>query len=294
MRRRFTIVVCGLLALLAAPELAAGAPNCVYDPGTRTATLDVRVGLPAPSDRDWRVHRLEARSRGDLYWSSWGSWGLNFMEIPCAGATVVNTDTVNIIGNDTGHETLNFANFAGTEMIFHADLAGAPSIGDEIVVEGPAAGDTITVGETGIALDLSGTLVTLDSEIVKVHVHGGDGNDTISGQGGVGTGPAATIPLGLLGGKGRDRITGGLGRDRIDGEEDDDQLDGDQGDDWLLGSAGADVLTGGAGKDRMEGHGQGDTFFARDGEADTIDGGEGSDRAEIDRGLDVVKKVESF
>jgi hypothetical protein len=274
LRRNVTIVLCALAVLLAMPDVAAAAPNCFYDPGTRTVTLDLRVGLAAPSDRDWRVHRFAADGDGTLRWSSWGSWGINVMLVPCLGATVHNTDIVDIIGNDTGHETMNFGPFAETEILFHLDLAGAPSIGDEVVVEGRLAGDTITIGATGIALDASGTLITLDSEIVKVHASGGDGADTITGQGGFGAGPATSVALALAGGEGRDRLTGGRGPDRI------------------VGDADADELEGGPGEDRLDGVAGNDTLFARDGDADEVIGGGGSDRAQVD-GIDTVKGVES-
>ncbi|MGC4086909.1 MAG: hypothetical protein QM756_03215, partial [Polyangiaceae bacterium] len=68
-----------------------------------------------------------------------------------------------------------------------------------------------------------------------VTIHGGDGDDLITG------------------GYGNDTIDGGAGLDRVDGMSGNDILLGGDGDDYLYGSEGHDILLGGTGNDCMEG-----------------------------------------
>ena len=102
---------------------------------------------------------------------------------------------------------------------------------------------------------------------------GGDGNDTLNGGGGADA---------LNGGAGNDTVNGDGGDDRLGGGDGDDTVSGGDGNDWLVGGLGADRLLGGAGNDRI---------VALDGVIDTVDGGEGTDGAQTDAD-DVVSNVE--
>jgi len=124
----------------------------------------------------------------------------------------------------------------------------------------PSTGDTIVAGGSDL-------------------VHGGDGDDVITGS------------------DGAVMVHGGDGDDLIDfGDSGADspvlEAGGDAGDDTLVGSAGTDFLTGGSGADRIDGGDGNDTIMGGedwsihdmggwatqdDGTADTIDGGAGDD-----------------
>ena len=71
-------------------------------------------------------------------------------------------------------------------------------------------------------------------------LHGGSGNDTISGDGGIDL---------LYGAAGTDTINGGDGDDYLFGGAGNDVLNGGNGADFLRGDGGNDTMTGGAGAD---------------------------------------------
>ncbi|MBB3289202.1 MULTISPECIES: calcium-binding protein [unclassified Rhizobium] len=112
---------------------------------------------------------------------------------------------------------------------------------------------------------------------LRLHVSGGDGNDTLNGYNGNDA---------LYGGAGTDILNGGIGDDSLYGGADDDQLFGGAGNDWLTGDAGNDYAEGGAGNDVFVGVAGNDTLFGQagadqffgDAGTDTMDGGAGSDR----------------
>lgn len=86
---------------------------------------------------------------------------------------------------------------------------------------------------------------TLEAVEVVI-VHGGDGDNAISGSEFSGS-------LVLDGGPGRDLLVGGPGRDHLIGKAGDDVLDGRGGNDLLEGTGGDDQLRGGQGNDQLRG-----------------------------------------
>lgn len=70
--------------------------------------------------------------------------------------------------------------------------------------------------------------------VEKISILAYGGRDTVSGEGGAGTGEAATLPLFLNGGDGADVLTGGTNADA------------------LLGGSGGDTLKGGKGSDELK------------------------------------------
>jgi Ca2+-binding RTX toxin-like protein len=123
--------------------------------------------------------------------------------------------------------------------------------------------DTVTIN------NLAGT------EVVRVTVDGGAGNDVINGAGQLN----AATRLILQGGVGNDTITGGAGNDTLSGSDGADNmsggagadtLDGGNANDNLNGGDGGDTLIGGDGNDNLSGGGA-------DGDVDTLLGGAGSD-----------------
>jgi Ca2+-binding RTX toxin-like protein len=99
----------------------------------------------------------------------------------------------------------------------------------------------------------------------KVIMHGGWGNDTLTGS---------PFDDTLHGGHGNDTMNGGGGNDSLFGGEDDDTLNGDAGDDLLNGSRGDDTLNGGDDDDSLLG-GQGDDTLDGGADTDTCDAGPG-------------------
>lgn len=111
------------------------------------------------------------------------------------------------------------------------------------------------------------------------YARGGQGSDTITGNG------AANR---LLGGGGNDLLTGGAAADTLDGGEGDDRLHGEIGDDLLTGGAGDDQLWGGAGNDRLLDRVGSNILDGGDGN-DALSGGVGSDRLIGGAGSDTLQ-----
>ena len=77
-------------------------------------------------------------------------------------------------------------------------------------------------------------------------------------------------------------LHGGAGDDTISGGGHDDELSGDAGNDRIDGRAGADTISAGRGRDRISGGAGGDTVRARDGVSEAVSCGSGNDRATVD------------
>lgn len=160
-------------------------------------------------------------------------------------------------------------NLAGRLYVFDlADLAGqqppplAPSatlVEGDLIVTGSDGANTIVVKSDG-----SGLIVLIDGVQVggsfavtgKVVVHGGAGNDSITSD------ASNPFPTQIHGGDGNDTITGGGGNDVLLGEAGSDVLYasngsdiavGGDGNDQLFSGNGRDVLIGGSGSDSLEG-----------------------------------------
>ena len=126
----------------------------------------------------------------------------------------------------------------------------------------------LTDGYTAIKITGSNKpdVITVDqsngSFMVPLQVHGGGGNDTVTG------GDEADI---FWGQGGNDLLVGGGGND---------SLYGMAGKDTLIGGDGDDYLSGGTGKDSLEGDAGNDTLYDPYG-PDTVLGGDGSNTFEI-------------
>lgn len=193
----------------------------------------------------------------------------------CSGATVTNIDYIRFNGDaadqsvqlklDNGPFAPGFTNETGSsdEIEFYLYL-GAGHSGMKIVAG--AADDDIRFGYTqitagyyprinlnaaessGIDADVYGT-----SDVFGMFVFGGAGADTISADGGAGTGDKwVDVGMKISGGNGADTLTGGLGGDSMIGGPGSDTLHGGQGDDALEaddGVSGNDTIIGGPGTD---------------------------------------------
>src|SRR5262249_18954246 len=98
-------------------------------------------------------------------------------------------------------------------------------------------------------------------------VVGGDGNDTIFGNG---------RDNRLFGEGGSDVLSGGAGTNTLWGGDGDDQLTGCSGTDYLYGQDGSDLLIAGSGTERLDG-GNGDNTLTAGSGTDTIVKGHGDE-----------------
>lgn len=148
--------------------------------------------------------------------------------------------------------------------------------------------DGITGGYT-IAADFTGALDDQGGEtgVIIENATGGDGDDTLVGNGvgnqlsGQGGNDFLTGGAGkdfLFGGDGRDELIGNKGNDRLKAGSGDDELSGGNGKDKMFGGAGDDILNGGKGKDKLTG-GSGDDVLTGNSGADSFifSDGSGSD-----------------
>lgn len=108
------------------------------------------------------------------------------------------------------------------------------------------------------------------TEVRRVTVFGGAGNDNIR-LGGL----VASVPALVIGGDGNDTIIGGRGNDTIVGGLGNDNIDGAGGNDLIVGGQGADTLRGGVGNDILFG---GPDILSRSNRpiVNVIDGGAGT------------------
>lgn len=204
---------------------------------------------------------------------------------------------------------------------FGADLYIVKDASDVVVAEG----DLTDLVQASVSYSLAGTgahRLTLAPDATGVVGSGGEGDDTLhgngqanrlSGQAGddslAGGDGAETLEGGsgndfmlasagadlLLGQAGADTAGGGEGNDTLNGGVGQDRLSGDGGADLLVGGADNDSLLGGADNDTVSGGAGGDTLSGGDG-ADVLLGGtgddllnglQGADRLRGDDGADV-------
>jgi Ca2+-binding RTX toxin-like protein len=176
----------------------------------------------------------------------------------------------------------DFASVAGCTERFAGDNGAYTCPGvRRIVINGSPAADFLTV----------------DTVTVPMEVHGGGGDDSLSGgdgndkiygdagedwlngyggfdtiDGGAGDDPFVNGGAGndtLTGGDGEDTVIGETGNDRVSGGDDDDQLYGDDKSGAYKDADGNDVLNGDAGADTL----------VPEGGRDVVNGGTGTDKA---------------
>jgi Ca2+-binding RTX toxin-like protein len=168
------------------------------------------------------------------------------------------------------------------------DFGGFTSLAS-VVVDG-GDGDDLIIGSNTFAESLLG----------------GDGSDTILGQGGADTIDSGDGNDSVLGGTGADNIDGDDGQDTIDGGADDDSIVAGDGQDSVAGGDGADSIDGGNGRDTIDGGAGDDTLNGNSGrdslrggsgndnilagsENDTVEGGDGNDSVNGQGGRDIVR-----
>ncbi len=167
--------------------------------------------------------------------------GVGQVPLPGAGATEVDTDYFLLASADPtnvileGGGTADEYNVAAITGAYHA-TTGA------VMVQGGSAADTVSVsGATVVTVNGASTTYTSASVTgIRVRTHGG--NDVVNLT-------AATKATLVHGGAGNDTLSGGTVSDLLFGGIDNDSLFGNAGDDVLAGEAGDDELTGGLGND---------------------------------------------
>lgn len=148
-----------------------------------------------------------------------------------------------------------------------------------LTVTGTSGDDHITVSlhpgdNSRLDVDDNGTTSTFNlSDVDKVEVHAGKGNDVVDVDQANG---AVTKPIEMFGGQGDDSLTGGDGDDSLHGGMGHDLMDGDAGDDSLDGGRGHDEMHGGKGDDTLNGDAGDDSMMGGDGN-DDMNGGDGND-----------------
>ena len=121
-----------------------------------------------------------------------------------------------------------------------------------VEIDGTTGNDTITVTKSGsaqgkVVVKINGTNKGTFSFTGGIVIHGGNGNDSISIDGGI------TRDTFIFGEAGNDTVSGGGGSDVIVGGDGNDKLSGNSGRDILIGSNGSDSLSGGNDDDILDG-----------------------------------------
>ena len=242
-----------------APVVSAGnAIDCVY--------TDSNHKLKVTANFDNTNVELERSTSGAILINGF----------PCGGSpTVTNTDSVVILAG-AGHQVVSI--FVGGGG-FKPGFTDEPGTSDEIEIsvslggdtdtfaiigDNTARGDKVVMGKSsgfavqgrinlnpGESSGIDGD-VTLILGIEDVFMFGRDGTDTLSADGGSGTGSPVEFPVIISGGKGGDTLTGGNAADHIEGGTGPDIIKGGAGPDVLNsadGTNGNDEVFGGSGVD---------------------------------------------
>lgn len=288
---------------IAAPLFAAapaGAATCGYDAASQT----VSIGLSAED-------AALGRSGDELVLLG----GLD-----CGDATIANTTKVAVTGtaaDEVFRVSYLTGPLPGIDVV--VDL-GADVVQDSLLIQMTPGRDYVTAGAGAVNVtprDLDPDVFFVDEHLL---VESDDGDDVLSGQGGVGTGAPLATSAGWTAGPGNDKVTGGnaddlivpgLGDDALDGaggtngvsyldapagvfvDFNSGTVTGGSGTDTIAnfqsanGSQFADQLVGAAGNDGLAGYGGDDQINGRWGD-DELVGGADNDTMQGGVGFDRV------
>ncbi|MEX0339507.1 MAG: calcium-binding protein [Arenibacterium sp.] len=172
----------------------------------------------------------------------------------------------------------------------------------EVTYDGGKGVDLLDVSasERRVVVDLTRDVATDGnaSTLISIEgVTGGDGDDTLTGNGKkntlTGNGGDDEVNGGggkdrIFGNSGNDNLEGGSGADKIFAGAGDDRAEGQGGDDLIVGGFGNDVLLGGSGSDTIRGE-NGDDELVGAGGKDRLIGGNNRDLLKGGDSNDVLK-----
>jgi hypothetical protein len=261
------IAVCAALtfALTGVPGVRAGeVVTCSY---SSDGILQINIGLSAGAT----IKRDAAGNIAVVPWTC-------THEGP--GPTVNNTRLIKVFGGDgfqslivdlaTGPLAPGSQNEVGTSEEIEISVLLGAGAHDSVVIQGSSSADAIRIGTKGSGGPINVPVPSINlnagesngvdadvtmSGVEKISVVVSGGRDTVSGEGGAGTGGSATLPLYVDGGSGSDVLTGGTKADYLIGGAGSDTVKGGQGPDELLtedGVSGNDASSGGTGSDICE------------------------------------------
>jgi Ca2+-binding RTX toxin-like protein len=236
-RSRTLMVLAGLAAILATTSAtpASAAATCSFNAGT--VTIDLPAATATTIERFGQGIQVDGTLCGSAKLSTTST-----IDVNGAAGTGAQSVTVKLTG---GPFT---PGLGGGDIVFNVNLTatGANSLklvgavgNDNIAVGNNAGTDEVNLNAGGVTADINLTGAT------SVQFNGGTGNDTFTGQGGAGTGAAATTAMTVIGGPGNDTITGGDGTETIDPGLGTDTVTGGAGDDTIISSPGGDHIDGG-------------------------------------------------
>lgn len=285
--RGLPILVACALAVVALPRVALTVSTCRWSDFDGSMTVEMDGALTI--ERSGEVFLVDGA--------------------PCLGtggtATVSTVQVVSVRDNSSGGRkiTISLAGgpFApgwetGPSPDLWFDLSSQGNQCNRVIIVGSTGGDTIRWGRAGefeyINLNAAET-ADVDFDVraagtyhcIMALVFGGDGNDVVSGAGGLDTGLPANYSMRLEGGAGADRLIGGNNRNTLAGGLGNDSLIGGRRADALAGGNGADTLRGGFLGDVIKGGSGADTLIGGP-DADVLVGGPGIDTCNGGSGKD--------
>ncbi|HEU5057405.1 MAG TPA: hypothetical protein VFU21_12800 [Kofleriaceae bacterium] len=238
---------------------AQSAPTCAFDPATAAVTVTV----------DGQAAELRAPV---------GTGEILLDGVSCGGATVLNTDSIQVNGGSLSDSVTLVGRFAPgltPEASGGSEIEIAFALGES---SGPWDGVTLTLTQRRDVLTFTSDGIDvgndLDRDIFMAGVDGLvidalGGNDRIDAA--AYTGMPGGVAVTIWGGSGQDVLIGSsVLLNHLYGEEDGDVLRGGDGNDRIDGGPGDDVMFGRGGHDSFHSEG------AMDG-ADDMRGGDGSD-----------------
>jgi len=208
---------------------------------------------------------------GETVEVQWGDWkkefsGVKKVVVEDAGQGDDYIDTRGVLS------PVEIQGGVGNDTIFLSEGTGSKAWGgdnnDTITAAGGAS--TVIYGDNGNDILLANMLA--------IEIHGGEGNDTITGS------PQADN---LFGDGGADTINSGDGNDVVDAGAGNDTVDAGAGIDTILGGAGADVLRGNRDDDLINGGDDADQIYGGAGN-DFLVGGTGNDKIYGHGGIDLI------
>jgi Ca2+-binding RTX toxin-like protein len=255
-----TLVASVQLLSVASPAAAASV-TCTYTASNQRVKATISGTGYVTLERDSRS-RIKAA----------GIWCGN-------AATVYNTDQINVFAGDGNQQVTvltkqnggfqpGFTDEPGNSDEVEISISLGNGDSDTVAVQGGDASEHYVAGRSSGSFALLGRVnvnaneatgmdgdITLILGIEQLRLYGMSGGDTLSGDGGYGTGQSFNAPMYVSGSDGSDTLIGGAAADEVYGGAGPDTLKGGAGPDYLKamdGIQGNDAVFGGAGVDICE------------------------------------------